>query len=184
MSCEDFLLPEVRLKGGLPDREARLEDGSTSCVTEHVRHAVWMASAILDSGVLDKVSDACASEIVDALVSDVYAGWSNVALSLQRAIVDSGASHTYVGKNVRLQDALPGKGVVWVANGKSENIVEEGRLGPLLNAKKVVSFSRSLISVRDLVEQYGGVWFDADGVHVVTLRVDRGSWYLIGYFCI
>ena len=32
-----------------------------------------------------------------------------------------------------------------------------------------MSFSRSLISVRDLVDQYGGVWFDADGVHVVTL---------------
>ena len=170
MSCEDLLLPEARLKGGLPDREARLEDGSASCVNEHVRDAVWMASAMLDSGVLDKVSDACASEMVDALVAEVYAGYSNVALSLYRAIVDSGASHTYVGKNVRLQDALPGKGVVWVANGKSENIVEEGRLGPLLNAKKVMSFSRSLISVRDLVDQYGGVWFDADGVHVVTLR--------------
>ena len=43
-------------------------------------------------------------------------------------------------------------------------------MGPLRNVQKVNSFPRSLISVRDLVEQYGGVWFDAAGVHVVTLE--------------
>ena len=41
------------------------------------------------------------------------------------------------------------------------------------NVKKVESFSRSLISVRDLVDQYGGVWFDSDGVHVVSF--DKGD---------
>jgi hypothetical protein len=35
-------------------------------------------------------------------------------------------------------------------------------------AKKVMSFQRTLVIVRDLVDQYGGVFFDKSGVHVVT----------------
>ena len=42
-----------------------------------------------------------------------------------------------------------------------------GRLGPLI-ARKVRSFDRTLISVRDLVDKYGGVYFDEEGVHLIT----------------
>ena len=174
LSHEDLLLPETRLKGGLPDREARLEDGSVeNCVSNHVRDVVFLASALLESGLPSEVSPEAADELVDAMISRVYDGWAQVARALQRAIVDSGASFTYVTKDVELSDAIPGKGVVWVANGKAERIAEEGRLGPLSHVKKVESFSRSLISVRDLVDQYGGVWFDSDGVHVVSF--DKGD---------
>ena len=35
-------------------------------------------------------------------------------------------------------------------------------------ARKVKSFDRTLISVRDLVDKYGGVYFDTDSVHLIT----------------
>ena len=56
-----------------------------------------------------------------------------------------------------------------MADGRRENVHETGTLGPLTNVKKVRSFPRSLISVRDIVEKFGGVYFDGRGVHVVTL---------------
>ena len=54
-----------------------------------------------------------------------------------------------------------------MAHGQSEDIAEMGGLGPLM-ARKVKSFDRTLISVRDLVDKYGGVFFDTEGVHLTT----------------
>jgi hypothetical protein len=90
-----------------------------------------------------------------------------MSASLLDAIVDSGASFTFVTDKVQLSNPMPGKGKVWVANGQSEDIAEMGRLGPLM-ARKVKSFDRTLISVRDLVDKYGGVYFDDEGVHLIT----------------
>ena len=93
----------------------------------------------------------------------------DLVASLMGAIVDSGASFTYVTNGVKLSEVRPGRGHVWVADGRRENVHETGTLGPLTNVKKVRSFPRSLISVRDIVEKFGGVYFDGRGVHVVTL---------------
>ena len=94
--------------------------------------------------------------------------WGTAAASvLLNAIVDSGASYTFVTDKVMLERVLPGVGKVWVANGQSEPVAEIGSFGPL-TARKVRSFDRTLVSVRDLVDKYGGVYFDNSGVHVVT----------------
>ena len=90
-----------------------------------------------------------------------------MSAALLDAIVDSGESFTFVTDKVQLSNPMPGNGKVWVANGQSEDIAEMGGLGPLM-ARKVKSFDRTLISVRDLVDKYGGVYFDAEGVHLIT----------------
>ena len=56
---------------------------------------------------------------------------------------------------------------MWVANGQKEEVRETGWLGPLV-ARKVSSFPRTLVSVRDLVEALGAVTFDVDGVFATT----------------
>ena len=48
-----------------------------------------------------------------------------------------------------------------------EPVTEVGKLGPLV-ARKVDSFSRALISVADLVDRFGGVFFDRGKVYVCT----------------
>ena len=87
--------------------------------------------------------------------------------ALVNAIVDSGASQTYVTGNVRLDNARPGVGSVMIATGRSEDIAEVGDLGPL-RARKVNSFTRTLVSVRDLADKFGGVYFDSRFVYVVS----------------
>ena len=47
-------------------------------------------------------------------------------------------------------------------------MVEEGELGPIRGAQKVNSFHRTLISVMDLLEQFGWVIFDEHGVSLLT----------------
>ena len=56
-----------------------------------------------------------------------------------------------------------------VANGQREAVKECGWLGPL-RARKVGSFERPLISVRDLVDALGEIRFTRNGVvaHTVT----------------
>ena len=54
------------------------------------------------------------------------------------------------------------------ANGHIETVAEIGDLGPLKNARKVKSFDKTLVSVTDLVEQFGRVVFDVEGVTVET----------------
>ena len=87
---------------------------------------------------------------------------------MHTAIIDSGASCTYVTGDVELRNAKAGGGHVWVANGQKEEVVETGELGPLSGVRKVESFERSLISVTDLIEQFGPVVFNAAGVHLAT----------------
>ena len=83
-----------------------------------------------------------------------------------RCIVDSGASFTYATKRVPLTNVRPGTGSVTVATGKREPVAEIGDLGALENVRRVNSFTRTLVSVRDLVEQFHRVIFDDDGVSV------------------
>ena len=83
-----------------------------------------------------------------------------------RCIIDSGASYTYATPDVPLTNTRPGVGSVTVANGKRERIAEIGDLGPLKNVRRVMSFTRTLVSVRDLVDQFHRVVFDSRGVAV------------------
>ena len=87
---------------------------------------------------------------------------------LEGAIVDSGASFSYVTKGVPLSKAKPGTGFVWTADGQRSAIVEVGNAGPLKGAKRVNTFTRPLISVGELTEQFGGVLFDRGHVYVVS----------------
>ena len=84
------------------------------------------------------------------------------------AIVDSGSSRTYVGAAQALINAMRCGGTVSVATGKVGRIVEEGELGPIKGAQKVNSFHRTLVSVMDLLEQFGWVIFDEHGVSILT----------------
>ena len=70
---------------------------------------------------------AVASEATEAL-SGAHGGVRTAQLlrlvvQLRDAIVDSGASHTYVSKLVELWNSRQGKGCVWVANGRREESV-------------------------------------------------------------
>ena len=86
--------------------------------------------------------------------------------------MDSGASFTYVTAAEVLDNAKESTSAVWVANGQREAVLREGDIGPLRGVKQVQSFKRSLVSVADLVEQFGGLFFDAAGVHVVSPSAD------------
>ena len=88
-------------------------------------------------------------------------------LQRARAIIDSGASYSYVPESVTLMNPRSGGGDVWVANGQKEEVKETGWLGPLV-ARKVSSFPRALISVRDLVDALGAIMFNEEGVHALT----------------
>lgn len=100
--------------------------------------------------------------------------WASVGMYKQLimdAIVDSGASYTYVTDDVELEHPRAGEGCVSVANGRLEKVIEIGDLGPIHNTRKVSSFTRTLVSVRDLVDLCGAVRFDKEGVHVVSNNV-------------
>jgi hypothetical protein len=84
------------------------------------------------------------------------------------AIVDSGASYTYASGKESLQNASPGMGHVRVANGASEKVSLIGDMGPLKGVRQVSSFQRTLVSVKDLVEQFGPVLFNNDGVYLAS----------------
>ena len=88
--------------------------------------------------------------------------------SLEEAIVDSGASFSYVTKNVPLSEAKTGTGAVWTADGQRSAIAQIGNAGPLHGVKRVDSFTRPLISVSELSAQFGGVYFDSEEVYVVS----------------
>ena len=87
--------------------------------------------------------------------------------------MDSGASQTFVTTAVKLLNAQPCSGTVRIATGMTEKIVEKGELGPLKGALKVNSFTRTLIGVRDLADQFGGVYFDSKHVYVVSKKDDK-----------
>ena len=127
--------------------------------------------AVRSSGVQaeERVGMQSFAESAIAAMSDRRGFWkTHTAQVLLDAIVDSGASYTFVTDSVMLSKPVPGVGKVWVANGQSEPIAQVGKLGPL-TARKVRSFDRTLVSVRDLVDKYGGVYFDSSGVHLVSL---------------
>ena len=109
---------------------------------------------------------------VAATAARVVAKWAAAALSSKLAlwerdtIIDSGASSTYVPRGVPLLEARPGNGHVMVADGRKVPITQRGNLGPLAGAKRVDNLKQVLVSVRDLVEQFGPVVFDEFGVYV------------------
>lgn len=86
--------------------------------------------------------------------------------ALSDAILDSGASQTYVTNRVQLSNAVPGRGVVKVATGRRERVSEHGDLGPLRGVRKVGSFARTLVGVMDLTEQFGTVNFTSKAAFV------------------
>ena len=67
-----------------------------------------------------------------------------------------------------LTNTRPGSGYVATAEGRRRAVVETGSYGPLLNAQKVPGFTRVLVSVLDLAEQFGVVTFDTKGVFVTS----------------
>ena len=99
---------------------------------------------------------------LEALISE------GQAMSMRDAILDSGASQTYVTQRVVLDSAVPGTGFVKVATGRRERISESGDLGPLKGAKKVDSFARTLVSVMDVAEQVGTVEFTPKAAFVTN----------------
>ena len=88
------------------------------------------------------------------------------------AIIDSGASRTYATKDVPLRNVRSGRGRVSVATGRTEPIAETGDLGVLRGVQRVNSFTRTLVSVTDLVDQFEAVRFDKSGAHVETKGSD------------
>ena len=114
--------------------------------------------------VIQAVKGAC-RQVCEAIVRKIAASAGRTA---KYAIVDSGASRTFVPGSVQLRNSRRGTGTVSCANEQAENIVEEGELGPLEDAQKVMSFARILVSVADLVRKYGVTAFDEKGVHVVS----------------
>ena len=108
------------------------------------------------------------AEIVAWMAGNVRELSPELVDALGSAIVDSGASFSYVTKSVPLSKAKPGTGFVWTADGKKRAIEEIGNAGPLKGAKRVSSFTRPLVSVSDLSSQFGGVFFDRCHVYVVS----------------
>ena len=84
------------------------------------------------------------------------------------AIIDSGASYTYVGGDRPLSHERSGAGFVSVANGQREEIAGRGWYGPISSARRVASFPRDLVSASDIIEQFGFTVFDREGVYVVS----------------
>ena len=91
------------------------------------------------------------------------------------AIVDSGASYTYSNPQQDLENMVPGVGYVRVANGVSEKVDKIGHMGPLKGVRRVTSFQRTLVSVKDLVEQFGPVLFNRDGVYLASRGMENKS---------
>ena len=54
------------------------------------------------------------------------------------------------------------------ANGQREPIAGIGTYGSITGARRVGKFPRTLVSVTDLIEQFGSVVFDTKGVHILT----------------
>jgi hypothetical protein len=127
---------------------------------------------------LDKALEALQLELMGTLEKLIASTLADIAAtdpgsaahaSDNYAIVDSGASRTYVEEAQKLMKATAGRGSVRAANGQSSPIVEEGSLGAITGAQKVQGFTRTLVSVMDLVEQFGLVFFDLEGVSILSL---------------
>ena len=122
----------------------------------------------LPKGLTHEMLEAYCAEIVAWMAGNVRELSPELVDALSSAIVDSGASFSYVTKSVPLSGAKPGTGFVWTADGKKRAIEEIGNAGPLKGAKRVSSFTRPLVSVSDLSSQFGGVFFDRCHVYVVS----------------
>jgi hypothetical protein len=132
--------------------------------TAEVRKAVAKEVGALCEALLVELCEML-NELLDAETGACIS--EQMVVDLLDAILDSGASQTYVTGKVKLDGAVPGQGLVKVATGKRERITERGSLGPLKGACKVESFARTLVSVMDVAEQVGDVVFTADAAFVV-----------------
>ena len=74
--------------------------------------------------------------------------------AMAKAIIDSGASSDFGGRDLELDNAVPGEALVSLANDVQERVEEKGNVFPLENVRKVSSFPRPLVSVRKLVEKH------------------------------
>ena len=88
--------------------------------------------------------------------------------AMEKAIIDSGATSDFGGRDLELDNAVPGEALVAVANDLTERVKEKGDVYPLEEVRKVESFPRPLVSVRKLVAKYKSVVFNDAGVHVRT----------------
>ena len=125
-------------------------------------------------GFLKTVVAAIARELATAATAGKVAGGERAARRLRqieamaKAIIDSGASSDFGGRDLELDNAVPGEALVSLANDVQERVEEKGDVFPLEDVRKVSSFPRPLVSVRKLVEKHESVLFDDAGVHVRT----------------
>lgn len=166
----------------MKDQLSRDADMSENELADLVANAVceivpilrdWVQRVLLDEVLIPSVRQAAGGVAkmvqaeLGALVSEALISEEQAA-ALYDAILDSGASKTYVTKKVRLDGAVPGSGFVKVATGRRERVSESGDLGPLKGAEKVDSFARTLVSVMDVAEQVGAVEFTPKAAFVTN----------------
>ena len=137
---------------------------------EDLGEAMSLAAETCSTTLKQVLAECLMATIVEHQVTVGEAAMAHVlsAMRVIDAIVDSGASYTYVAGTQELTNVRPGRGRVKCANGQVERVAKIGDLGPLRGARKVQSFDKTLVSVTDLVEQFGRVVFDTDGVAVET----------------
>ena len=127
----------------------RLDGGASAstevgCATSAVEEKLFEQVVVVASAICEAFCGVLAEELEQELYGMSAIERERWLEALQSAILDSGASQTYVTKHVKLKNAVPGSGSVRVANGKREKIAEKGDLGPLTGARKVNSFHEHL----------------------------------------
>ena len=168
MSPEDFVKALGLMRALLPDAA---EHGPARSFSPTVR--VGPTPIPTTAGLVEDMAFASVLSATASVVRSVINGlltFPELAAFVRQLvdIVDSGASRTYVGGDTPLEDETPGVGWVSVANGQREPIAGIGTYGSITGARRVGKFPRTLVSVTDLIEQFGSVIFDTKGVHVLT----------------
>ena len=155
--------------GGLPKslRQAAAREALPGAVAAVVRESSGMLAAAATRDVLRAAVVAIVREMA-ASGSIVGARRARQIEAMAKAIIDSGATSDFGGRDLELDNAVPGEALVAVANDLTERVKEKGDVYPLEEVRKVESFPRPLVSVRKLVAKYKSVVFNDAGVHVRT----------------
>jgi hypothetical protein len=172
-SSTDEVRPKIKLARRSPLKRRQVtwaQPSATNMPTNKVRALAigtrtGIAAAVTE--VTNEVLKMMAADLAGEL-SRLKCHWQAAGAWESKCIVDSGASFTYATDHVPLTNVRPGRGCVTVATGKRESVAEIGDLGALRNVRRVRSFTRTLVGVRDLVDQFHEVRFNRDGVHVVS----------------
>ena len=159
-------------------------EGAERAVAKRVRDAcgslVKRVALLVGRALMKMILTKQMDTVVEMLSKAMNAGTSallseRLREALKDAILDSGASQTYVTSRVKLGNSTPGEGFVRVATGKRESIAERGDLGPLKGVQKVNGFARTLVSVMDVAEQVGNVLFTPDAAYVIESYSGAGD---------